>query len=209
MKVSLVEDDPKFAMLTIGILQKRSHLEFHKWYQSAEEAFRKLKKDSCHLLLLDLELPGLSGADAIEKLKQLVPDMKIIVYTVHEDEDLILRCIHSGINGYILKDTPEELFLAEIDVVISGGSSLSPRVAEKIIKDYYFDAPKPVVKLTEREFAVLNLISLGYSYAEAAEELEVSLHTIRRHIEKIYKKLNVNNRTQAIREAILRGILSE
>ncbi|HMV36612.1 MAG TPA: response regulator transcription factor, partial [Turneriella sp.] len=109
-------------------------------------------------------------------------------------------------NGYIMKDTPPARFLSELEVIAQGGSTLTPRVAEKILRHF---APHKATEssLSKRELQVLNLISLGLRYEDIAEELDISVHTVRHHIEKIYKKLNVTSRGQAVAQAVRAGII--
>lgn len=149
---------------------------------------------------------GRSGTEAIRAMQVKYPQARIVMYTAYENESDIIDCMLAGAAGYILKDTPDDRLLAELRVVAQGGSTLTPRVAEKLLKQL---APAKIEdsQLSKRELEVLNFISLGLKYEDIADELDISVHTVRHHIEKIYKKLGVNSRGQAVAQAVRSGVL--
>ncbi|MES0490492.1 MAG: response regulator transcription factor [Leptospirales bacterium] len=222
-KISIVEDNTQVGKRVSALIERTPDLEFIKWYTSAESALEELPATDTEIIILDIGLPGMSGIDAIAKFKAKNSELKIIMFTVFEDEEIILAAIEQGANGYLLKDTIEELFLMEIKVVSLGGAPLTPRVAAKIIKEYQpkvlnadgkskkenRENSNAVMELSVRECEVLTLISLGYSYADVAEDIDISIHTVRRHIESIYRKLDVHNKTQAIEMGRRLGILGD
>jgi DNA-binding NarL/FixJ family response regulator len=158
------------------------------------------------LIVLDLKLPDVRGVEAITALKQKYPAARITIYTAYENETDILGCMLAGAHGYILKDTPDDRLISELRVIAQGGSTLTPRVAEKLMKQ--FTPPKLAESaLSKRELEVLNFISLGLRYEDIAEELDISVHTVRHHIEKIYRKLDVTSRGQAVAQAVRSGII--
>lgn len=166
--------------------------------------------DPPDLLLVDLELPGMKGDELIAICREKYPNLKMVVFTSFEDQSRILRLLKSGIKGYILKDTLDDLFLAELQVVQLGGASLTEKIAQAILADLYPREVLPADKngvLTEREYGVINLIALGLNYRDIASELKLSPHTIRSHIENIYRKLEVNSKIQAVEKAKQLGIL--
>lgn len=171
--------------------------------QSAQAA--KLSKPP-QMIILDLMLPDVQGTGAILAMQQKYPQARIVMYTAYENESDIIDCMLAGAAGYILKDTPDDRLLAELRVVAQGGSTLTPRVAEKLLKQL---APAKTEDslLSKREIEVLNFISLGLKYEDIADELDISVHTVRHHIEKIYKKLGVNSRGQAVAQAVRSGII--
>ncbi len=174
---------------------------------SGKEGLRDISQKKPELLILDVGLPDIKGTELITPLKEQMPQLKILIFTVFEDEETILEAIQKGANGYILKETPETLFFAELNVVMLGGASLTPRIATKISDLYNLSKSESTNNgisveepLSERQEEILNFIVLGFSYKEIADELSISPHTVRRHIENIYQKLNVNKRTEAIRK---------
>lgn len=158
------------------------------------------------MVILDLMLPDVQGTGAIIAMQRKYPQARIVMYTAYENESDIIDCMLAGAAGYILKDTPDDRLLAELRVVAQGGSTLTPRVAEKLLKQL---APTKMEdsQLSKREIEVLNFISLGLKYEDIADELDISVHTVRHHIEKIYKKLGVNSRGQAVAQAVRSGII--
>jgi len=210
--ISIVEDDENIFLRLKDVITHSKSFELLDYYSTAELAIQHLSGKLPDILIVDLGLPGMSGVNCIKILREKKLNIKIIVYTVFEDENSILSAIRAGADAYILKDTPKELFIADLNVVYLGGSTLTPKVAEKIIKDY-----KPLTTnacqmenpLTKREIEILNLISFGFTYSEIADDLEVSIHTVRRHIEKLYKKLKVNSKTQAMIKGKQFGLLED
>ncbi|MCC5815716.1 MAG: response regulator transcription factor [Leptospira sp.] len=180
---------------------------------NAETCLERLKISTPDILLVDLELPGMKGDELIKICREKYPNVKIVVFTSFEEQSRILRLLKLGIKGYILKDTIDELFIAELSVIQLGGASLTERVAQKILDEVEngelqssSGSNDPI--LSEREFEVLNLISLGMNYKDIAIDLDVSPHTVRRHIENLYKKLEVNSKIQALEKAQRIGILN-
>ncbi|MBS0619388.1 MAG: response regulator transcription factor, partial [Spirochaetes bacterium] len=180
-------------------------------FSNAEAALQKLTALQPELCILDIGLPGMSGIDAIDALRAQAPNLKIILFTVFEDSENIVRAIQKGANGYILKDTEPELLLSELKVVLLGGATLTPKVAQKISQlipeSESQDGSDDSNLLTRRQSEILNLIALGFDGNEIADELDLSAHTVRHHIENIYQRLHVNNRREAIRAGFKFGFL--
>ncbi|MCR9145102.1 MAG: response regulator transcription factor [bacterium] len=202
--VSLVEDEPLVRQRLQRLIDDSPDFSLLRSYSSGVPAVQDLPIVPPDLLITDLGLPGMRGEEVIARVKETLPELPIVAYTVFEDEDSILGAIRAGANGYILKDTAEQLILAELRVVLLGGSTLTPRIAERILNlQAAADSAETQGReeLTPRELEILNEISLGFTYGEIAEHLTISLHTVRRHIEKIYRKLNVNSRHEATAQA--------
>ncbi len=215
-RVSIVEDYEQTADELCRILDESYDFQCYHCYSSAEEALEGIPLSLPDLVIMDLGLPGMDGDKCIESLREQFPELRIIVLTVFEDDEHILRSIEAGANGYLLKDIDPALLLAELRVMQLGGGPISPPIARKIIRKYkgaslIGDTGKPVLKkeknikgsdqeslLSSREVQVLELVSLGFVYGDIAHELDISSHTVRRHVENIYKKLNVHSRSEAI-----------
>lgn len=174
---------------------------------SVDEALAKLTQAKPAIFLVDLGLPDKSGDELIPIVRQRYPEIKIVVFTVFEDQKRIVRLMRLGIRGYLLKDISDELLFAELGVIDAGGSTLTERVAQKIlaeIGDNYQSTEHP---LTDREIEVLNLSALGLNYKDIAEDLDISPHTVRRHINHIYEKLEVGSKVEALNRARQLGLL--
>ncbi|MEQ9364597.1 MAG: response regulator transcription factor [Leptospirales bacterium] len=203
--VDLVEDDAVAAAAVKEALGASTGFRFRNHYTDAESAIENIPKDPPRLVIHDIRLPGIDGIESIQKLRLAVPDLKIVMWTVFEDEAAIVAAIEAGATGYLLKETDPELLLAELKVMDLGGSPLTPRVADLILRRH---RPREVPDLlTERELEVLTYIAVGMKYVDVARELNVSLHTVRRHIENIYRKLNVHSRGAAVAKGRRFGLL--
>ncbi len=223
----IVEDDPHISLYLESLIGQSSGFYLYGSCRSGEEALELLtnRESLPSMAVVDLGLPGMQGTRLIPELLRLNPSMRIVVFTVFEEISWILASIEGGAMGYILKDTPPDRFLAELEVIRKGGATLTPSVAAEIIRRLTETGPANGAKseakegrakrgdaqeqersedrkspLSEREREVLDLMSLGFTYRDIADEMNISSHTVRRHIEKIYQKLQVNSRSQAIRQ---------
>jgi two-component system NarL family response regulator len=226
--VSLVEDHKKTAVELSNIINQSKDFMLLNWFSNGKDALLGILKELPDIVIMDIGLPGMNGIECITHLKEKIPDLKIVVLTVFEDEDNILKAIEAGANGYLLKDIEASLLIAELHVMHLGGAPMSPAIAVKIIDQYKLDKvisskkesdshfeknnsksfnSELQIMLSKREIEVLSLISLGYIYTDISDELDISSHTVRRHIENIYKKMNVNSKSQAIIKGRRLGLL--
>jgi len=166
---------------------------------TAEEALKVLPKHAPELVLMDIQLPNMSGVDCVAHLKELLPEVKAIMVTVYEDPDRIFRALRAGASGYLLKrSTPEEVLQAMREVQ-QGGGAMSGEIARKVI-GYFREqttARTEVDELTPREREVLELVVHGLSNKEISERLSVTAEAVRWHLKHIYQKLHVHSRTEA------------
>ena len=166
---------------------------------TAEDALKVLPKLAPELVLMDIQLPNLSGVDCVARLKELLPSVKAIMVTVYEDPDRIFRALRAGASGYLLKrSTPEEVLQAMAEVQ-GGGGAMSGEIARKVI-GYFREqaaATTAVEELTPREREVLDLVVHGLSNKEICERLSVTVAAVRFHLKHIYQKLHVHSRTEA------------
>ncbi len=207
--VSVVEDNENYIRILESEFSKSTEFKLNSIYRSSKEAVLKLPKDNPDLIVLDIGMPELDGIACLKNLKPLLPNSKFLMYTVFEDEENLIRAIRLGAKGYILKDTSPELFMASLKVILLGGSMITPKIAAKIIEEFVPEFPEEnsSSKLSPREKEILDYVSLGFKYSDIADELDISPHTVARHIEKIYSKLEVNSRSEAIMKARRMGIL--
>lgn len=196
-----VEDRPVIQQRLSDLFAQETGFCLRALCTSAEDALERLKETPCDLMIVDLELPGMSGEELIPRVRTEYPQIKLVVFTVFEDQARIVRLMKLGIDGYLLKDTGNELLLAELTVIMLGGAPLSPRVARRILDDSTDEPGLQENPLSEREIEILNLTALGLSYRAIADDLNISPNTVRVHITRIYEKLNTCNKVEALNRA--------
>jgi DNA-binding NarL/FixJ family response regulator len=149
---------------------------------------------------MDIHLPRLSGIDCVRKLKMTDLDLLVIMLTAYEDDDLIFQALKAGANGYLVKQTPPAEILAAVQEVHAGGAPMSSNIARKVILSFHPAEPgeSPAETLSPREREILDLLAKGYMNKEIADLLTISFQTVHTHVRKIYSKLHVRSRTQAV-----------
>jgi DNA-binding NarL/FixJ family response regulator len=204
IKIAVAEDNHRALQLIETKLCRFEDLELVLTAENGQVLIQKLENfpELIDLVLMDIQMPVMDGIQATSRVKQLFPATKIMALTTFSDDEKLVNMILSGASGYLLKDiSSEDLYKSILDV-IQGGSSMSPSVAFKLL-EYVKTAPRPVHStslelLTAREKEILELIKTGLQNKEIAEKLHISPQTVRKHLENIYDKLQVNNRVEAI-----------
>lgn len=199
IRVSIVEDHNGTRNSLTALIRGEAKLRFVAAYSSGEAAVQGVPEAVPDVLLVDINLPGMSGIDCVARLRALVPQMQVLMLTTYEEPDAIFNSLRAGAKGYLLKKmVPDELIQA-VEQVHAGGAPLSMEIARKVV-DHFDAAAKPeppMEKLSQREQAVLALLAKGYLYKEIAATLEISLHTVQGHVKHIYAKLEVRSRAGA------------
>jgi DNA-binding NarL/FixJ family response regulator len=205
--VGIVEDHSEFRQSLVFLLSSLTSYQVAWAFGSAEEAIHN--QVPADIILLDINLPNLSGIEAIPLFKEKFPEQKIIMLTIQDDEESILSAIRAGADGYILKKTNPQKIIEAIQLVYEGGSVLTPMVAKQVLA--FFKPEKAVndstVSLTPREKEILTLITQGMSTIVIAETLFISPQTVRNHIKSIYEKLQVHSKAQAVAKALKENIV--
>ncbi len=208
----LIEDNPTFRKAISCTLADEPGLELTDAFSTTEAALRSLEDhpNNPDLILLDIELPGMSGIEAIPHLKELRPDTKILMLTQSDNESDVVQAIQYGAAGYLLKSSSLEEITQGIKSVHSGEASLDAAVAKFIVKALHKRHPKPKadVYFSVRENEVLILMSEGLSKKQMADRLGIGIHTVGDYVKEIYRKLNVQNAPGAVSKAFRAGILS-
>ncbi len=172
-----------------------------------------LKNSKPDVILMDIEMPLVDGIKATELISSPFPEIRIIILTVFDDDDKIFNAIKAGASGYLLKDEPIERIIEGIDIVLSGGAPMSAAIAAKTLqllrnKNNSADSlDNTDFNLTKREIEILEYLKQGYDYNKTAKILFISPFTVRKHIENIYRKLQVNNKIQAVQKALQNKII--
>lgn len=213
-KIILIEDNREFREVIEFSLESECDMEVIDQYGSAEFALRVLKENSAvlpDLILLDLQLTGMNGLDAIPLLLDAVPDVEIIILSQSDREEDVLKAIAAGASGYLLKSSTVTQVIEAIRIVLSGGSSLDPKVAAYILKKLRNQLPKKAIEgiLTSRELEILSLLSEGLVKKEISTELGITYRTVDTHVRHIYEKLNVRNGPAAVSVAYKIGLLEK
>ena len=200
IKIAIVEDNATTREVLKEVVEQVPEYVCVGVYDTAEAALRRLPKRLPDVLLMDIQLPNMSGIECVGQLKKMFPEMLVIMVTVYEDPDRIFSALRAGASGYLLKRTAPEEIIAAIREVSSGGGPMSGEIARKVIE--YFGRqmnPAPEVEcLTFREKEVLDLLANGFSNKEISSRMFVTVDTVRWHLNHIYSKLHVHSRTEAI-----------
>jgi DNA-binding NarL/FixJ family response regulator len=197
--VALVEDDDEIRQTLALIINGTPGFKCSHTFSNAEAAVEKLPREYVNVVLMDIELPGASGIEAVKQLKPEMPDTDFLMLTVKQDDESVFASVCAGASGYLLKDTPPSELLLSIEEVSRGGAPMSANIARKVIQSFYNVTPSP---LSDRETEILRLLSDGMNYRSIATQLYLSPHTVKTHIKNIYKKLHVNTRAEAVKRAI-------
>jgi DNA-binding NarL/FixJ family response regulator len=200
ISIAIVEDDCAVRASLAEILQHAVDCRCAGDYGTAEEALRKLPALRPDVILMDINLPDLSGVECVRQLSQLLPAARILMLTVQEDPDSIFNSLAAGASGYLLKPVRTAELVAAVKDVFHGGAPMTSSIARKVVQSFKRAGPSrsETEKLSPREQGVLDALAKGYSYKETADLLGISYSTVHTHVERIYQKLHVKSRGQAV-----------
>ena len=202
--VGIVEDDPSIRESVASLIDSAPGYSCTLAYDSVESALASMRPPAPNVLLMDINLGGMSGIEGVRRFKALFPEMQIIMLTVFEENDKIFQSLCAGASGYLLKRTPPEKILEAVKEVQQGGAPMTASVARKVLTLFTSVAPPvlPETNLTPRELEILQHLVSGSSYKKVARELFISFDTVNSHIKKIYEKLQVHSKTEAVTKAL-------
>ena len=200
IKICIVEDLKDVREGITSLLTFDERFEVLSAYPNAEIATEELPAWQPDIVIMDINLPGMSGIDCIKKVKALCPQTQFMMFTIYEADDKVFEALSAGASGYLLKKTTLSKIVDALIELYEGGSPMSTQIARKVIKSLQkpSEVPEESKLLTKKEHEVLNLLSKGHLYKEIADFLKISESTVKKHIHSIYNKLHVNNRTEAI-----------
>lgn len=204
--VALVEDDDETRKRLVASIGADASLQLVGEYSNGAEALAGLEKALPDVFLVDLGLPDMAGLDVVKRIAAVHPSCDILVVTIFGDEESIIGALEAGAHGYLLKGALEHDIAKDIAHLRSGGSPLSPVIARQVLKRLV-PAQPALARLTPRESEILNTIARGFTYAETADLLHLSVQTVHTHLKNIYKKLAVHSKTEAVFEADRRRLL--
>jgi DNA-binding NarL/FixJ family response regulator len=216
-RILIVEDDAEFRQRFERIVAEANDLELAGSVRTVAEALEAITAREFDVLLVDLGLPDGSGVQAIRAASMLRPAARIMVVSVFGDEENVIQSIAAGASGYILKDSLSSEFVSTIRELLAGGSPISPMVARLVLNQArvtYADRVSPVEEaapspFTDREMEILTRVAKGFSFSEIAGLLDISINTVKTHVNRIYGKLAVHSRSEAIYEAGKIGVLKD
>jgi DNA-binding NarL/FixJ family response regulator len=219
IRVATIEDDARYRASLEALLRLSPGIELAGTFGSPVGALESLENDGerspWDVVLMDLDLPGMSGIEATRRVKRILPEVSVVVLSVFEEPEKILEAICAGADGYLTKATPPEELLAQIRAVADGGSPLTSGVARTVLdllRHIGLDETNDPstrddrLELSERERQVLRCLMDGMAYKQVAERLDISIDTVRSHIRRIYRKLQVHSVAQAVSRALREGL---
>lgn len=198
--VSIVEDDEDIRSNLAHLIKRAADFRLVSEHSSGEDAVAQILRLAPEVVLMDINLPGISGIECARRLKSVLPQVQIIMLTVYEDSDQIFQSLRAGASGYLLKRTPGAKILESIREAHTGGSPMTSHIARKVVQ-FFNQIPKlssALESLSDREKEVLEQLSQGRLYKEIADGLGISIDTVRKHLQSIYQKLHVHSRTEAV-----------
>ena len=210
ISIAVVEDDPGLRESLRLLVSESPGFRSAGAFGSAEEALARLAEDRPDVLLLDIRLPGEPGSRAVRRFVDRFPGLAVVMLTLYSEDEHVFEALCNGASGYLLKKTPPARILESAAEALSGGAPMSPEVARKVVQLFrkFPVPPEPAdARLTPQEARFLTLLSRGYSYQAAADELEVSLNTVRNYVRAIYEKLHVHSRSEAVGKALRAGLI--
>jgi DNA-binding NarL/FixJ family response regulator len=198
----ICEDNKDYRESLVAFLDEDDDLVCCGSFANAENIIKKINDCRPDIVLMDIDMPGKNGIDAVKEIKQISPGTEIIMLTVFEDRENVFDAICAGASGYLLKNTTPDIIARSIEEVMTGGAAMSPAIARKTLQFFQKPLKADALKLTVQEQQVLKFLVDGLSYKMIASKMNIVIDTIRYHIKKIYEKLHVHSAPEAVAKAI-------
>jgi DNA-binding NarL/FixJ family response regulator len=200
LNIAIIEDNQQYRTTISIILQLNENFRLIHKLENCDEMIVRFEEEKPDVVLMDIDMPGMNGIQAVWEMKKHFPEIKVMMLTVFEDEEKIFKAIKAGANGYLLKKDSPQKILDAIDAVNKGESPMNGMIAAKVL-DYFQKQQKKSValeelRLTPKEKEILDLLIKGYSYKEIAGSIFISVETLNSHVKNIYRKLNVHSRSE-------------
>jgi DNA-binding NarL/FixJ family response regulator len=207
--VSIVEDNEQLRSTLARMIGRAEGFQCVGQHGSAEAALEAIPRETPNVVLMDINLPGMNGVECVRKLKHLMPQTQVVMLTAYEDTENIFNSLAAGASGYLLKRSKSAEILEAIRDVQNGGSPMTTHIARKVVQSFQAStaaatSTQATEDLSPREHEVLDLLSQGFMYKEIADKLSISFETVRTYIRRIYEKLHVRTRTEAVAKALRR-----
>ncbi len=210
IRVAVIEDRSELRTLLQSLLDSEPGFQSAGTYGSMEAALVGMQQTAFDVALVDIGLPGMSGIEGIRLLRQRFPALPMLVLTVYHDNERIFEALCAGACGYLLKNTPPEKLIDALREAKAGGSPMTPEVARKVVTLFreFRPPPRANYELTPHEQRILKLLVEGHSYKTAAAELDITQHTVSFHLRRVYEKLEVHSKSEAVAKALRERLIS-
>ncbi len=211
IKVAIVEDNKTIREGLSSLINGTAGFSCVGTYGDCESFLVELDFTKIDVVLMDIGLPGMNGIEGVKKAKQIDPDLNILMLTVYEENETVFEALCAGACGYLVKKTPPAKLIDAIRDIFEGGSPMSSLIARKVINTFHQNTrsnfEESQFQLSNREKDVVNQLAIGSNYNEIADNLFISVDTVRHHIRNIYKKLHVHSQSEAVAKAIRKGLI--
>ncbi len=207
IQLSIFEDNEQMRSSLKLLFSLENDFHICGIFDQASDIQSHMKESNPDMILMDIDMPGINGIEALKQALTIKPDTNVVMYTVFEDDDKIYNAICEGARGYILKKTPNDKLTSTLKEIFEGGSYMTPVIARKALAMFQKKKNSNIdYNLSEREKEILHFLVVGFSYKMIASHCFISLDTVRSHIKNIYAKLQVNSNVEAVRKAIEKGL---
>ena len=206
--VSIVEDLNEVREALQRLINQSENFGFVAGYINAELAEKDIPLQPPDIVIMDINLPGMSGIECINRIKEKCQGTQFMMFTIYEDDEKVFEALKAGAHGYLLKNTPKEKLLEALEELHNGGSPMTTNIARKVIEAFEKkdQPPEELNTLTNKEKQILDLLAKGFLYKEIAIQVHSTRNTVKQHIHHIYEKLHVQNRTEALNKAFPRRL---
>ncbi len=194
-EIWLVEDDAFLRESYTSIINTTAQFQVTQSFGTGEQMLRALTKGAPHIMLMDIELPGLNGVQCTERVREKRPEVVVIMVTVYDDSELVFNSLKAGASGYITKSSNYEQLINAITDIAAGGAPMSSKIARMVIESFHLNRNSP---LSKRESQILQLVASGFTFTQISEQLFIARETTKTHVRNIYRKLQVSCRADAI-----------
>lgn len=207
-RLIIYEDYARLRQSMELLLGEGSGFEVAGAFSNCDKVVEQVEELAPQLIIMDIDMPGIGGIAGVKRIKTSFPEIKVVMYTVFDDDNRIFDCICSGADGYLLKNTSPVKFIQSLTELIEGGAPMSPFVAQKVFQFFRRGSQtKDEFNLTEREKEILELLVKGNSYKMIADKSDITIDTVKKHLQNIYHKLHVNCGTEAVAKALQHKIV--
>lgn len=201
IKVAIVDDDEGIRSSLAALIRRNPGFKLSGDYPDAETALKEIPRREPDVVLMDINMPGMSGVECVQQLKAALPKVQFLMLTVYEDSDSLFRSLKAGASGYLLKRTASARLIEAIKDVHEGGAPMTPQLARRVVQ-FFMRKPAEedtaVARLTPGEREFLDQLANGYAYKEIADRMKISIDTVRSYVRTVYEKLHVHSRTEAV-----------